>query len=82
MKTTANVVGFEVVAIRPPARPPSPKPRFIVRRCVANATARRSGGVRPAMREDCDGQNVPMPIPTSALVAKPCHGSWMSGYRA
>ena len=75
-----NDPGREVVAIRPPASPPSPMPRFITTRCIAKATGRFSGGVSPAISVDCAGQKAPLPMPIVAEARKPCQCSWMNGY--
>ena len=75
-----NVPGLSALAIRPPASPPSPIPRFIITRCVAKAVCRLSGGVRPAIRLDWLGQKPPLPIPAIAAAPKACHGSVTNGY--
>ena len=74
--------GESLLAMSPPVSAPSPIPRFITTRCVAKAGGRCSGGVRPAMRVDCDGQKPPTPIPLTTATTNPCHGSWTSAYAA
>ena len=44
------------VGDQPPTIPPSPMPRFIVRRCWANAACRRAAGVRREISVDWLGQ--------------------------
>ncbi len=74
-----KLVGFPVVAIRPPARPPSPMPRFRVTRWSAKAAWRRGCGVSPARSADWLGQKPALPTPATALARKACHGSVISG---
>ena len=71
-----NVSGGSVVAMNPPVSAPSPMPRFITTRCIANADGRWSRGVSPVISVDCDGQKPPTPIPLTIATRKPCHGSW------
>ena len=59
-------------AMKPPATPPRPMPRFITTRCIANVAERCARVVSPVRSVDCAGQKRPLPIPVTALAAKPC----------
>ena len=74
-----NEPGDSVVAMSPPASAPRPMPRFITTRCMAKAAGRCSGGVRPAMSVDWEGQNPPTPTPVIAATTNPCQASWTNG---
>ena len=54
-------------------------PRFIVRRCCANAACRRAAGVRRAISVDWLGQKPAEPAPSTASRTNACHGSRTSG---
>ena len=74
-----KLVGSEVVAISPPATPPSPSPRFRVTRWSAKAPWRRAGGVSPARSADWLGQKPAFPRPATAAAPKACQGLVISG---
>jgi hypothetical protein len=69
----------ELVAIRPPTRPPSPIPRFRVTRWSANAPCRRTCGARPARSDDWLGQKPAFPIPATIAARTACQGWRTSG---
>ena len=71
--------GFATCAISPPTIPPRPTPRFIVRRCWANAACRREAGVRREISVDWLGQKPAEPAPSIAISTKACQGSRTSG---
>ena len=54
-------------------------PRFIVRRCCANAACRRAAGVSRAISVDWLGQKAAAPAPSIVTSANACHGSRTSG---
>ena len=67
--------GRSASAISPPTSAPTPIPRFIITRCIANVAWRRSGGESAASSVDCAGQKKPLPTPVTTAARKPCHGA-------